>query len=63
MQRQFRDASPTERPRLSIVVEHEESDNQSLDIRATMTNQQPSRGTNFSTELSYRFVVSDQPDI
>ncbi len=53
MEGQFAHTRSTQRPRLLVVVEQEETNNKRLDIAAAMTNQEPASRTDIRTDRRY----------
>ena len=53
----------TQRPRLLVVVEQEETNNKRLDITADMTNQEPAGRSDIRTDRRDGLRVSNQPDV
>jgi hypothetical protein len=63
MQWQFEYTRSTQRPRLLVVVEHEETNNKRLDIAAAMANQEPAGSADIRTDRRYGLAVSNQLDV
>ena len=59
MERQFAYTRSTQRPRLLVVVEHEETNDKRLDIAAAMANQELAGRTDIRTDRRYGLAVSN----
>ncbi len=63
MEGQFAYTRSTQRPRLLVVVEQEDTHNKRLDIATSMANQESAGRTDIRTERRYGLTVSNQPDL
>ncbi len=63
MEGQFAHTRSTQRPRLLVVVEQEETNNKRLDIAAAVTNQESAGRTDIGTDRRDGLRVSNQPDV
>jgi hypothetical protein len=63
MQWQLAYTRSTQRQRLLVVVEHEETNNERLKIAAAMANQESTGRTDIRTDRRYSLAVSNQPDV
>jgi len=61
--RQLSYAPSAQRPSLLVVLEHEKSDDQCLDVATSLTNQDSANGSHFSADCGDKLGVSNQPEI
>jgi len=61
--RQLSYAPSAQRPSLLVVLEHEKSDDQCLDVATSLTNQDSANGSHFSADCGDELGVSNQPEI